>query len=261
MKVNNNSNNVIVTGGTQGLGFSVAEELISNGCKHLLLLGRNSEKGLRASEKLNINGVNCIFKKCDVSKVEDCYIAFEYGVEKFGLINGLVNAAALTTRGTILDTSIDLWEEHMNTNLRGPFILIQSLAKHLINKNKPGSIVNILSTSAYVGQSILTPYSTSKGGLITLTKNAANSLRKHKIRVNGVAPGWMDTPGEDNIQKEFHGASNNWLVEAEKELPFGQLVKTSEISPLICYLISSGSGIITGSIIDYDQNIIGMVPE
>ena len=64
----------------------------------------------------------------------------------------------------------------------------------------------------------------------------------------------MDTPGEDNIQKEFHGASNNWLIEAEKELPFGQLVKTSEISPLICYLISSGSGIITGSIIDYDQN-------
>ena len=160
MKVNNKNNNVIITGGTQGLGFSVAEALISNGCKNILLLGRNSGKGLRASEKLNINGVNCIFKKCDVSKVEDCNIAFEYGVERFGLINGLVNAAALTTRGTILDTSIDLWEEHMNTNLRGPFILIQSLAKHLINKNKPGSIVNILSTSAYVGQSILTPYST-----------------------------------------------------------------------------------------------------
>ena len=86
-------------------------------------------------------------------------------------------------------------------------------------------------------------------------------MRKYKIRVNGVAPGWMDTPGEDSIQKEFHDASNNWLIEAEKELPFGQLVKTSEISPLICYLISSGSGIITGSIIDYDQNIIGAVPE
>lgn len=71
----------------------------------------------------------------------------------------------------------------------------------------------------------------------------------------------MDTPGEHKIQKEFHNASDNWLEEAEKKLPFNQLVKTSEISPLICYLISKSSGIITGAIIDYDQNIIGSVPE
>lgn len=257
----NRSNNVIITGGTQGLGFSIAKELISNGCQNLLILGRDQKKGSNASKQLSKNGVNCLFRKCDVSIVDDCKTAFEYGVDNFGFINGLVNAAAITTRGTILDTSIDLWDDHMNTNLRGPFILIQSIAKHLIKHKKPGSIVNILSTSAYVGQSILTPYSTSKGGLITLTKNVANSLKKHKIRVNGVAPGWMETPGEDKIQKEFHDADNNWLEEAEKKLPFGQLVKTHEISPLICYLISSSSGIITGSIINYDQNIIGAVPE
>ena len=200
----NRSNNVIITGGTQGLGFSIAKELISNGCENILILGRDQKKGSNASKQLSKNGVNCIFRKCDVSIVDDCKTAFEYGVDNFGFINGLVNAAAITTRGTILDTSIDLWDDHMNTNLRGPFILIQSIAKHLIKHKKPGSIVNILSTSAYVGQSILTPYSTSKGGLITLTKNVANSLKKHKIRVNGVAPGWMETPGEDKIQKEFH---------------------------------------------------------
>lgn len=261
MQINNKSNNVIITGGTQGLGLSIAKNLILNGCKNLLLLGRDEEKGLKAAKHLNNKEVNCIYKKCDVSVVEDCKNAFDYGVNKFGIVNSLINVAAVTTRGSILDTSIDLWEEHMNTNLRGPFILIQSLAKHLIDLNKSGSIVNILSTSAYVGQSILMPYSVSKWGLITLTKNAANSLKKNKIRVNGVAPGWMDTPGEHKIQKEFHNASDNWLEEAEKKLPFNQLVKTSEISPLICYLISKSSGIITGAIIDYDQNIIGSVPE
>ena len=150
---------------------------------------------------------------------------------------------------------------HMDTNLRGPFLMMQALVRHLIDTGKPGSIVNILSTSAYVGQSFLTPYATSKGGLLTLTKNTANALRKNRIRVNGVAPGWMATEGEADIQRRYHGGGDDWAEKAAAQSPMGQLVEPDELAPLIAYLLSPSSGLITGAIIDYDQQIIGAVPE
>ena len=107
----------------------------------------------------------------------------------------------------------------------------------------------------------MTAYSTSKGGLLTLSKNTALALRKDKIRVNVVAPGWMNTPGEDEIQKKYHGASDDWVKKAEKTLPMGELVNPKKLTPLVCYLLSFSSGIITGSIINYDQQIVGAVPE
>ncbi len=252
---------VLITGGTQGLGFSVAENLVKNGCKKIIISGRDTDKGYKAADLISSKDVKCYFIRADVSQVDDCKNLFEQSIKHFGHINSLVNSAAITTRGTIQDTSLDLWDQHINTNLRAPFILIQSLTNHLIALGKKGSVVNILSLSGYVGQSFLTAYSTSKGGLMTLTKNAANALKNHNIRVNAVAPGWMDTPGEDEIQKKFHNARDSWLEESEKKQPFGQLIKTYEISPLIVYLLSPSSGVITGSIIDYDQNIVGSVPE
>ena len=195
---------VLITGGTQGLGFSVAENLVKNGCKKIIISGRDTDKGYKAADLISSKDVKCYFIRADVSQVDDCKNLFEQSIKHFGHINSLVNSAAITTRGTIQDTSLDLWDQHINTNLRAPFILIQSLTNHLIALGKKGSVVNILSLSGYVGQSFLTAYSTSKGGLMTLTKNAANALKNHNIRVNAVAPGWMDTPGEDEIQKKFH---------------------------------------------------------
>ena len=96
---------------------------------------------------------------------------------------------------------------------------------------------------------------------MTLTKNTANAYRTNLIRCNGVAPGWMDTPGEHVVQKTFHGAPDDWLETTESGLPMGQLVKPHQIAPLITYLLSPDSGIITGAIIDCDQQIIGAIPE
>jgi len=149
----------------------------------------------------------------------------------------------------------------MDINLRGPLLLMQGVVRHLLETGKPGSIVNILSTSAHVGQSFLTAYATSKGGLQTLTLNTANAYRSNLIRCNAVAPGWMDTPGEDVVQKKFHDAPDDWLTKAEASLPMGQLVKPDQIAPLIAYLVSPDSGIITGAVINYDQQVIGAVPE
>ena len=197
----------------------------------------------------------------DLRNAQECHNLIVESLKYFPKLNSLVNSAAVTSRGTIDDTSTELWEEHMNINLRAPFLLMQGLIKKLKKNKEPGSIVNIASTSSYVGQSFLTAYSTSKGGLLTLSKNTALALRKDKIRVNVVAPGWMNTPGEDEIQKKYHGASDDWVKKAEKTLPMGELVNPKKLAPLVCYLLSFSSGIITGSIINYDQQIVGAVPE
>ena len=222
--VDNSTTSAIISGGTQGLGMAVAECLIAQGCRHLTITGRDTEKGEAAAATLARNGVDCLFVACDVASINDCLAVSKQAMARHGFVNGLVNCAADTSRGSLVDTSPELWDRHMNINLRGPFLLMQGLVRHLLETGKPGSIVNILSTSAHVGQSFLTAYSTSKGGLQTLTLNTANAYRSNLIRCNAVAPGWMDT-GRDVVQKKFHDAPDDWLQQAEAGLPMGQLSK------------------------------------
>jgi len=261
MNVSNSEQVILLSGGTQGLGLAVAEQLIAQGCRKLAITGRDAAKGKRAVAHLESQGADALYLPCDAAIIEDCQSVVANTIAHFGTVDGLLNAAADTSRGTLLDSSVELWDRHMNINLRAPFLLMQGVANHLVEQGKAGSIVNILSTSAHVGQSFLVAYSTSKGGLLTLTKNAANAMRHHKIRVNAIAPGWMDTPNEDLVQKEFHGAQDDWLEKAEASLPMGQLVKPHQLAPLAAYLLSPDSGVITGAIIDYDQQIVGVMPE
>jgi len=120
-----------------------------------------------------------------------------------------------------------------------------------------GSVVNILSMSAHGGQSFISAYCGSKGALATLTKNVAFSVMRHGIRVNGLCIGWMDTPGEDRIMRVYHGAQDGWKDEAEAKLPTGRLLKVDEVARAVTFLASDESGLMTGSIIDFDQSILG----
>ena len=121
---------------------------------------------------------------------------------------------------------------------------------------KGGSVVNILSVSAYGGTPNLTPYSVSKGALSTLTKNAAHSLRADHIRVNGINVGWMYTPNEHVVQKN-EGQPDNWLEIAEAAAPYGRILRPSDIAGLVTYLLSDAAQMMNGALIDYDQNVIG----
>jgi NAD(P)-dependent dehydrogenase (short-subunit alcohol dehydrogenase family) len=182
-------------------------------------------------------------------------------IERLGTVNALVNSAATTDRGSLLDTTLEMWQAQMDTNARGPFLLMQALVRHLLERRAPGSIVNILSQSAHCGQSFLVPYSASKATLANLTKNVAQSFRQHRIRCNGVMAGWMDTPGEAAIQKKAHGAPDDWLQKAEAARPMGQLAKPDELAGLVSYMLSPESGVMTGALVDYDQWVPGAQPE
>lgn len=253
----NSETRAIVTGGAQGIGFAVAEALSDEGCRALALIGRSQEKGDKAVATLKKSGVDAMFISADVAQVADCRRAVETAIAHFGTVNALVNAAATSARGSLVETSEETFDQIFQTNVRGPFFLMQALVAHLLDRKAPGSIVNVLSMSAHCGQSFLTPYSSSKGALMTLTKNVANAYRSNRIRCNAVLPGWMDTQGEDIVQKKWHAAPDDWLEKAEAAQPMGQLVKPDQLARLISYMVSPKSGVMTGSLVDYDQNVAG----
>jgi NAD(P)-dependent dehydrogenase (short-subunit alcohol dehydrogenase family) len=182
-------------------------------------------------------------------------------IARLGTVNALLNSAATTARGTLQGTTLEMWQQQMDINARGPFLLMQALVRHLLETKAPGSIVNILSQSAHCGQSFLVGYSASKAALANLTKNVAQSHRAQRIRCNGVMAGWMDTPGEHAIQKRAHNAPDDWLAKAEAARPMGQLAKPDELAGLVSYMLSPDSGVMTGALVDYDQWVPGAQPE
>jgi NAD(P)-dependent dehydrogenase (short-subunit alcohol dehydrogenase family) len=247
----------VITGSTQGLGEAIAELFAERGAKGLVICGRNADKGKRVAEKLNARGCVSHYVQADLGNVEDCRKIVATADAKFGRVDALVNAAALTDRGTVLDTSPELWDRIFAVNVRGPFFLMQESAKIMLREKIAGTMVNILSMSAHGGQPFITAYCSSKGALLTLTKNVAFSLLRQRIRVNGLNIGWMDTPGEDRIMRTYHGAQDGWRNSAEASLPLGRLMKVDEVARAVAYLSCDESGLMTGSIIDFDQSVVG----
>ena len=115
--------------------------------------------------------------------------------------------------------------------------------------------------AAYGSMPFLTPYAASKAALVALTKNVAYSVAWDRIRVNCLNPGWMDTPGEDEIQRGFHAGAADWLEQAEARQPFGRLIKPHEAAAAVAFLASTEAGVMTGSIVDYDQSVMGAGPQ
>ena len=247
----------VVTGGAQGLGLAVAEALIADGCRKMLIAGRDSDKGNRAAGALSQTGADVVFLSADMGDPAAAKAPVVAAAARWGRVTALVNAAAVTDRASILDCTAQEWDRQMAINARGPFLAIQELANRAIAGGHPASVVNILSMSAHGGQPFLAPYAASKAALANVTKNAANALARYRIRVNGLNIGWMDTPGEAMIQKKWHEAPDDWLARAEAAQPFGSLVKPQSVAIFVSYLLSDAAGVMTGSVIDFDQNVNG----
>ncbi len=248
----------IVTGSTQGLGEAIARRLVDEALLGgLVICGRSTERGEQLARELSARGCRTEFVAADLAVVADCRRVAETARRVFERIDWLVNSAATSERGGILDTTPELFDRIMALNVRAPFFLMQEAIRTMIDRGIAGSILNILSMSSHGGQPFLSPYSASKGALATLTRNVARSVLQHRIRVNGLNLGWMDSPGEHVVQKRFHAASDEWLRQAEQAQPFGRLIKPAEVAEFAAVLLSDRSGLMTGSIIDFDQNVIG----
>jgi NAD(P)-dependent dehydrogenase (short-subunit alcohol dehydrogenase family) len=246
----------LILGGTQGLGLAIAEALVAQGCTRLVLAARDAAKGEAVAARLGAH-----FIAVDLGDVASALACVDAAAARMGGIDALCIAGASTDRGSILDTTPEAFDRMIAVNTRGPFFAIQRVAQLARAAGHPASIVTILSMVVHCGQSFLAPYSASKAALANITRNAANALRHDRIRVNGINCGWMDTPGEDQVQRRRHGATDGWLAEAEARQPFGMLVKPPHVAELAAYLMGPMSGVMTGSIIDFDQNVSGAYPE
>lgn len=251
----------VITGGAQGLGLAIAQALLADGCGKIILSGRNVTKGEQTAALLRETGADVRFLPADMASVSDATELVDRALSRFGRVTALVNSAASTARGSILDTTPEGWDALMDTNARGPFFALQRFAQAAVAAGHPATAVNICTMSSHCGQSFLAGYAASKAALANITKNSANALRPHRIRVNGINVGWMDTPGEDRIQREFHGAGPDWLAEAEAKQPMGMLVKPAHVAGLAAYLLSDASGVMTGAMVDFDQNVTGAYGE
>lgn len=250
---------LIVTGGTQGVGEAVATLAVEAGASGVVICGRQQDKGNAVAECIGTETCPVVYVPADLAKVDDCRNVVKQCDERFGRVDGLVNAAADTNRGTIEDTTVEFWDYQFAVNVRAPFLLTQEAVRIMRREKIAGSIVNILSVAAYCGLPILTSYSSTKGALRTFTKNTANALRSDRIRVNGINLGWTDTPAEHDVQRK-QGSPDDWLETAEQASPFGRLLKADDVARLCLYLLSDESGILTGSTMDYTQRVMGCFP-
>jgi NAD(P)-dependent dehydrogenase (short-subunit alcohol dehydrogenase family) len=248
---------LLLSGASRGVGECVARLAVERGAAGLALVGRDTKTGEALAKELTSLGTKTIFISADLAKPDEPARIVDIVDKTFGVVHGLLNSAAETSRGSVWNTTPDMFDMMMSVNVRAPFMLIQGCAKIMKREGVAGAVVNIGSVTGYGGDVNLTHYAISKGALHTLTRNCAYSLMRDRIRVNLLNPGWMDTPTEDATQRKWHNAQDGWLQKAESEQPLGRLIKPDELARTIMFLLSDESGLMTGAVIDFDQSVVG----
>ena len=248
---------IIITGSTQGSGAETAKLFASRGAKAITICGRQEDKAMEVKKVIESYGTECLFVKADLANVEDCKNIVNQTDKKFGTVHSLVNVAGYTERGTILSASLDNFEKNFSINTRAPFLLMQESIKIMIRDKNNGTIASVLSMAMYSGMPFIVAYSGSKAALAVMTKNIANAVAGHKIRVNALNIGWTDTPAEHDIQTRVHKKGKDWLENDESKVPFKRLTKPIDVAKGLAFMCSDESGLMTGSVIDFDQTVHG----
>lgn len=248
----------VVTGSGSGMGEGIVRLFADEGAR-VVVSGRSEEKDRLVADDIVKQGGQAVYIRADVSVEAECRQLIDKTVEQYGQIDVLVNNVGLSTRGTIEDTTVELWDKLFNINVRSAFICAQQAVKHMKTRAR-GSIINIGSVNAYIGEPKLMAYSATKGALMNFTKNNASYLNQYRIRVNQLNVGWTLTPNEHRVKVEEEGLGEDWLAEAIKTRPFGRLLLPKDIALAALYFASDESECITGSVLDLEQYPVGAPP-
>ena len=193
----------VVTGAGAGIGEGIVRRFAQEGAQ-VVVANRSEDSANMVAESLRKTGADAIAVRADIGEEADCRALIDRAVEHFGRIDVLVNTVGLSRRGTIEDTDVDEWELVFRVTVRGTFICSQQAVKYMKERQR-GSIVNIGSVNAYIGEPKLMAYSAAKGALMTFTKNTASYLNRYKIRMNLLNIGWTLTPNENRVKREEEG--------------------------------------------------------
>jgi NAD(P)-dependent dehydrogenase (short-subunit alcohol dehydrogenase family) len=242
---------VLVTGGASGIGAAIVKRFAEQ--KASVVIADITERGFELSEHLKSNGYSAEFIRTDIRSADETKAMVSYAEKAFDGLDILVNCAGIFPRAELLETTEELWNKIMDINLKGTYHSCQAAVPALVRRGE-GVIVNIGSLNAYGGAPNLFAYSTSKGGVMTMTLNLARSLAKHKIRVNCVNPGWVVTEGEKEVQST-EGQPDGWIEAGGRKMPLGRLQTPEDIAPAVLFLTSVQASQITGQIISVDGGL------
>jgi len=238
-----NGKNIVITGGTSGIGRTSAIKLAENGA-NLIISGRNEERGELVRKEISAYGVKAKFIQCDVTNRKDVETLFKVTASEFGSIDCLFNNAGIEGKiASFSDSTEENWDHVISTNLKSVWYCMKNAIKYMLTSGK-GNILNMSSTSGLVGNGFgMTAYSASKFAIIGLTKSVALEYARHNIRVNAICPAFVETPMIDAICAE----NPKFKRKFEACQPIGRMAKPEEIANAVVYLCSDESSFTTGT--------------
>lgn len=234
----------IITGGVRGIGKSIAEIFCQNGANVLLCYRSNEDAAQKTVEELEKYGTKVLVLKGDVASSEFAKEAVAKAKEEFGSVDILVNNAGITKDKLLMRMKDEDFEEVIDTNLTGAFYFLRE-ASNVMLKQKSGSIINLSSVVGVKGNAGQVNYSASKAGLLGMTMSAAKELGKRGIRVNSIAPGFIETDMTGALAEEYR----NKMIEV---ISLARAGKPEDIAKVALFLASDLSAYVTGQTICVD---------
>ena len=220
----------IVTGGARGIGKAITETLAQNGIKVIANYNKSKEQAEKLKKELEEKNIIIDIIQADISKKEECEKIIEYTIKKYGKIDILINNAGISKVQLIDEVTEKDWNEMINTNLYSAFCMCQLAVPYMI-KEKKGNIINISSVWGIVGASQEILYSITKAGIDGLTKALAKEVGPSNIKVNSIAPGYINT----DINKEI---SEKALDRIKEETPLEKIGEPIDIAKCVEWLIN-----------------------
>jgi len=237
----------LVTGASQGIGRACAIELARAGAK-VALCARNVEKLQETAKEIAANGGEAEAIKMDVANEEEIKASVKAAMGRFGKVDILVNNAGITRDQLVMRMKRPDWDDVINTNLTGPFLLIQAVIASML-KQRWGRIINITSIFGQIGQAGQANYASSKAGLIGLTMAVAREVASRNITVNAVAPGWIETAMTSLLSDELKETMR-------KSVPLGRTGTDLDVAEAVKFLASEEAGYITGEVLKVNGGIL-----
>jgi glucose 1-dehydrogenase len=238
----------VVTGASSGIGRAIALAFAREGAAVAVNYARNAEGAESTVKEI---GERAFAVQADVSKPEDVKNLIGQAVQRFGRLDVMVNNAGVEHKMPFLETPLEVWEEVIAVNLRGPWLGCQEAARQLVAQGGPGRIINVSSVHEDLPMPTNSPYCAAKGGLRMLTRTIAVELAPHDITVNNIAPGAIETPMDAPLEEH-----PRQMEELLSEIPLGRMGKPEEVASLALYLASDASAYVTGSTFFVDGGMI-----
>lgn len=240
--------NAVVTGATKGIGRAICFKLASLGVNVIVNYRNNEEEANLLAKEIEELGVKANIFKADVSKFEEAQNLIKYAKSEFGSVDVLVNNAGITKDTLILRMKEEDFDSVINTNLKGCFNT-SKVASQIMIKQRSGSIINISSVVGITGNAGQCNYSASKAGIIGFSKSLAKELGGRGVRVNCVAPGFIET----DMTKELKDEYKESLILGTALKRIG---KPEDVAKAVAFLASDESGYITGQVINVDGGMV-----